>query len=744
MRCSLCTDSKTCTACDYGFVLINNLCESCPPGTFYSGGICSNSQAFVIHFLNQIVTSPYTNTTGDIIGAGQAATKAASQVASLLSSGSPAGISAGVSGKIFSNIKFLNITYSDELEQALLSWNKSLISLGFDMNLPGTVDNMLKNEPLPYNFEKYDVRSSFLANNWQNILMLMIILGVYVLVRGLQWLAKVKNYKYFKYSLVRAVRVMIQNFFLAQLYGVYGDLIFFCVLDWRSMDKNVSLSDISVTISCFMMVVLIVNMILHYKFVKKYQRIRLKAQETNNEEELENFRKDHEGNQVLFRDFRDKTPNQQLFLFYFTIRDLLFSLILTTLFEHPIVQTVIILLLTLGMFVYLFIRKPFEETSDFLQQLVNELVTITVAICVFAQAIMDRMGISGVDSRIKLGKTIILLNIIFNYISLVFMLWKLLLIVRDGYLAYKNYKEKKKLKLKIISSKIHPYGGLASSQRGSFSASTQLSLEESSPGLRPRANLPRAPSSLTVDSFIRELAEDLANPEYLNNAGRAPRNMDESQIQIISLETERPLVTKREEPRIEKIEKPAAPLFTIGFHPYQPTMPVANSGVIESNRNDERDENLLVPSVTLKKVTSDILHIRNRIQENEKEKPVMNLLISDYLSSFKTEKVERRSLLNFGKKFWTNHKDLNELRLEQENLNEKKEEINGENIVFKEEKGGDDMILEDITDGGNSQEKNDVVMEIKEENIEGREEEKIMEGGPPDLDLSIIERRNSN
>lgn len=663
------------------------------------------------------MTSPYTNTTGDIIGAGQTATKAASQVASLLSSGSPAGISAGVSGKIFSNIKYLNITYSDELEQALLTWNKSLISLGFDMSLPKTVDSMLKNEPLPYNFEKYDVRSSFLANNWQNILMLLIILGVYVVVRGLQWLAKVKNYKYFKYSLVRAIRVMIQNFFLAQLYGVYGDLIFFCVLDWRSMDKNVSLSDISVSISCFMMVVLIINMILHYIFVKKYQRIRLKALETNNKEELENFRKDHEGNQVLFRDFRDKTPNQQLFLFYFTIRDLLFSLILTTLFDHPIVQTVMILLLTLGMFVYLFVRKPFEEISDFLQQLLNELVTITVAISVFVQAIMDRMGISGTETRVKLGKTIILLNIIFNYISLAFMLWKLLLIFRDGYLAYKNYREKKKFK--ILSSKVHPFGGV-SSQRASFSASTQLTLEES-PAFRPRA---RPSSSLTVDSFIRELAEDLANPEYINNLG-APRNlirngsqsnMDESQIQVISLETERPLVTKREEP---KVVKPAAPLFTIGFHPYQAYQPaVGPEASVVVSEDKKIDEDLVVPSVTLKKVTSDILSIRKK--EKSANLLIKSLktpadLITDYLNSFKTtENVEKKSS---PLRFWTHNKG------------------EGDGAV-KEEVGKGDMILEDITDGENNKE--DVVVEIQEEKVIEKEEQKIFNENLPEIEVSAI------
>jgi len=716
VKCSLCTDELTCTACDDGFVIINNMCESCPAGTYFSKGNC--------------LTNPYTNTTGEILGAAQAGTKAASQVANLLSSGSPAGISAGVSGKIFSNIKYLNITYSDELEQALLTWDKDLISLGFELDLPGKVDGMLKDEPLPYNFEKYEVRSSFLANNWQNILMLLVIIGIYVLARGIQWFAKSQNVKYF--NVFRAIRIMIQNFLLTQLYGVYGDLIFFCVLDWRSVDKNISLSDISLTISCFMMIVLIVNLVLHYKLLKKYQRVRLKALETNNDDELEDFKKDHEGNQVLFRDFKDQNLNQQMFLFYFTIRDLLFSLILTTLFDHPISQTVLMLLMTLAMVVYLFISKPFEEPIDFIQQLCNEAVTIVVVSFVFGQAIMDRMGMERMPLRVRLGKGIILLNIIFNYMSLAFMGFKVLLILRDGYRAYKTYKAKK-ISITRDDKKLDSMGSMKSSISNLMDPSTQMSLVDDSPVIRPRPRhgFPQLASSFTVDSFIKELAEDLANPDFLNNNGVPQKTtaplFDESAIHIISLDSDRPLVLKKQESMpVEK--KPAAPLFAMGYRPYEATT-VVN---VESSKTESLDLSLKKASsdLSLKKASSSEF---TSFQEKKEvmTNPLMKSLktpgamLSEYLKSFTVEKFDKKAPLSFGTKFWTNNKDLDnvniqeirmknaaaEARVEGEIAEKKVEDEIKEEVAI--ELGGDnnenELILEDIMDGENMK------MDIKEE-----------------------------
>jgi len=107
------------------------------------------------------------------ITSSQTAAKAATQAVNALTAGSPSGVSAAVGGKIFSNVKFLNISYSKELEEALGSWGSSFISLGLTPDMPGSVKDKIPEGSVPYVFEKREIPSSFLINFWENLGMLL-------------------------------------------------------------------------------------------------------------------------------------------------------------------------------------------------------------------------------------------------------------------------------------------------------------------------------------------------------------------------------------------------------------------------------------------------------------------------------------------------------------------------------------------------------------------------------------------
>ena len=70
-------------------------------------------------------------------------------MATAVASGSPIGVSASLSGKIFSNIKYLNISYSQELLDAFQSWDSNFITLGFEPEMPNSIKQRMINHPLP-------------------------------------------------------------------------------------------------------------------------------------------------------------------------------------------------------------------------------------------------------------------------------------------------------------------------------------------------------------------------------------------------------------------------------------------------------------------------------------------------------------------------------------------------------------------------------------------------------------------
>lgn len=400
-------------------------------------------------FYKQCVLAPVSSFTKDVLDAtekGHKAAAAVTQATAALSSGSPTGISASVAGKIFSNIKYLNISYSVGLQEALLTWKSNFINLEFMPDMPETIQRKIVHQPVPDMFEKYEIKSSFLLNFWNNLCLLLILTAFYISFRLLEF-AALRSQKPQISPKLAIARTMTQNFLLTQLYSVYGDIIFYATIEYRSIHLNQGLFKLSFSASLTLLSIIILSLSLHFYLLHKYQKIKKQA----SSEVLAKFIDGHKGNFVLFRDFKDTSLLHQSFLILLTARDLAFSLILTTMFQHPLAQTILILIFNVGMFGYLILRPPFVSLLDATQQLFYEFITMTVNVSVLILAIMDKIHSNGFELRVSIGQFVITTNLIFNFGSLAFMLIKGWTVVKEIYEAYKIQKEEKtKAKPRIV------------------------------------------------------------------------------------------------------------------------------------------------------------------------------------------------------------------------------------------------------------------------------------------------------
>jgi len=193
---------------------------------------------------------------------------------------------------------------------------------------------------------------------------------------------------------------------------------------------------------------------LHSMVLWKYQKTkRLVAETPEKQDLLSQFVSDQKGNQVLFNEYKDYSFIRQSFLLMLTARDLLFSLLLATMFEHPLMEVCFILCLNIAMVVYLIVKPPFKSVFDAAQQLFYEVVALAVNVSVLIMAIMDQIGSTGTDLRISIGKFIIIVNFVFNFGSLAFMLVKVSESIRD---IYQIYKEKQNRKTNLVKIKSLP------------------------------------------------------------------------------------------------------------------------------------------------------------------------------------------------------------------------------------------------------------------------------------------------
>jgi len=219
---------------------------------------------------------------------------------------------------------------------------------------------------------------------------------------------------------------------------------------------------------------------LHLFLLKKYQRIKKQAKLVNNQNLLDQFVDGHKGNFVLFKDFKDTLIIQQAFLFFLTARDLASSLIITTMFLHPLAQTILILILNLSMVAYLIWYRPFDSLFDATQQLFYEIITLSVNVSVLIMAIMDEIHSSGYQLRRELGKFLIIMNMLFNFGSLGFMLLKGWMVCKEMYDSYKaKKKQQRKSKLSDLPLQRRLKTSLNSQTRLKSSQQTTADLENS-------------------------------------------------------------------------------------------------------------------------------------------------------------------------------------------------------------------------------------------------------------------------
>jgi len=380
-------------------------------------------------------------------------------MATAVASGSPIGVSASLSGKIFSNIKYLNISYPDELLEAFETWDPNFITLGFQPDIPPSIRDRIVDQPVPYMFSKYEVESSFIINYWQVVSVLVIVAFFLLCFRVFEHITLKIKKKYLPHSFFKGLRVTGQNFLFTQLYSVFGDLIFYTILEWRTLDPKTYLSWLSIIVSIILYGIMIGCFCFHLNLIFNYQKIKKKSTISGNPDVLNKYADSFEGSQVLFRDFKDSTFTQQGFLFFFTLRDIALSLIFTTLFLHPFTQAFLLFAQNLAMILYLIIKKPFESKMDLLQQLVFEALVFVVNTSVFIMACLDKLGYEAIYVRNRLGKGIIVICMMFSFITLGFVVLKLLISLKYGYDAWKAKRNQKKIqkttsRLKNLSQNI--------------------------------------------------------------------------------------------------------------------------------------------------------------------------------------------------------------------------------------------------------------------------------------------------
>ena len=359
--------------------------------------------------------------------AGRTAADATTQVASLTGNGDPVGVQAQVSGKIFISIQYFNITYSQDV-LAILAQTAVTPGLGspyYVPDIPDSTESHIVARKVPYAFNKYGVTSSFVMNFWKKMLFLVMISGALVLAFSLEFASQKRTWKYLPIMLLPLLRAVIQNFLLTQLYSFLGDVILYSTLQYRTIKFNTKYEWVDFFVSIFFLLAVLSMPVWHCLFINKYRKI-LKSEK---KEAITHYRRSNQGCKLFFSDFHDRLRVQQLFLLFLTARDLVFNLILSTMFDHPLPQMIILLTMNLAMIAYIIMKKPFRDLINFVQQIFYEILFFVALIVLIILIALDMNNSTNDGARDVLGKLLIYESFTFSYGTLLITTIKVPLII---------------------------------------------------------------------------------------------------------------------------------------------------------------------------------------------------------------------------------------------------------------------------------------------------------------------------
>ena len=149
----------------------------------------------------------------------------------------------------------------------------------------------------------------------------------------------------------------------------------------------------------------------------------------------------------MFGAFKDNAFSSQGYLFFFVLRSICTNLALAFLPERPLTQSIIMMLLTLAMVVYLGVKRPFKIIVNQVQQITFEMMILTVNIVLVILSIMD--ATASTASREGSSQVILTINLLFGFLPSGFLVAKVIFMGIEYYNQRKLGKLKAKPAVKI-------------------------------------------------------------------------------------------------------------------------------------------------------------------------------------------------------------------------------------------------------------------------------------------------------
>ena len=341
--------------------------------------------------------------------------------------------------KLVSYMRYLDVPHSPQLEYMFENYQipQGVLVIP-QLQMTDDMKSRFEYGPPAAMFEKYQLVSSFLVSYWGGLTSLGLLFANFLLFQAMDCATSCLQKKYCAFSIFRRLRVLAQNYLFGQIYSSVDDITMLMMLELRAVGPG-SYHVISISTSLIIQMILLIVVSYHCYLITTYQRLTKLAPNEVSEKRIEEFNRKHEGVSILYSDAKSSSFLHQSFLLLYTVRSMVCSLILTLLFKHPLVQIILMTILTVAMMIYLFTKRPFKSLLDLVQQVSFELLLLLANLCILVLAILDQSHKDSVTSISRVSRVLINVCLVSNILPNVFLIPKTIQQVREGYKEWMKF-----------------------------------------------------------------------------------------------------------------------------------------------------------------------------------------------------------------------------------------------------------------------------------------------------------------
>ena len=467
--CLTCISAIACTSCvaNYYYTSSSSSCIACSPGNYSTGGTvasctsnpinsCSSTEYLYSDNSCRPTCDPpnYAQNQGlynICISSTQTTSQTSwthifgyiiptcSSIAVLVGASDPITSTLTSFIKMLPYIRYMKINYPTKLQLMLDHSRSDDLSFQFGFGMPSSLANKFPQHPLPYVFAKYHLQSNFLVSYWTTMSSLLIVFCLSFTISMMVYF--LKNYRKYRVFLQQISKVLRWNFILMIFFSSLDGIVLSTSLNLRT-SINKSSSNI---ISLLFCVIVNIAMFAAFVLVVYVARDARKLKHTThpeNSKAVVHAKKKWERYKIVLKDLKTDKLLQHCFFFFYMFRIYVFYLIISYLYEYPLIQTILIMLLHLFIMSYLVIMRPFTSRLAVVQCLSDEITMLIVNISLLVLAISDKQGIHTGTVRSLSSNLIIYANFWLNISAILFLACILVVGLRKGYRAAKEHVSK--------------------------------------------------------------------------------------------------------------------------------------------------------------------------------------------------------------------------------------------------------------------------------------------------------------